>query len=205
MLDRLAKLQNQEERLEREKLQLASEIQSIESLLAQKSVPTPLPSTPTNNNQHRIQGASGKVEHTKLKITINWSTIGKNLKNEIIDEGAASRTMAKFLSQLIAAGGRTEEEILRHSKMPGSQLNISETPLSDPAFINKIKHVPYNNSPIPGTKLFIQTGTNTIVKKSALEKLIHALGFPKNFVVIEVVGKSEWNMSREELDKLFEG
>ncbi len=192
MLDRLSKM-------EKDMLQISVQLQEIERALANNKAPTSQLENPT---EFIHDDFDRKGTQSKLRIRLKWSRIGKNLKDEEINERFASETMAKFLSRLILEmGAQTEGKIRHFVRAQGGQLYVSENPKTEPAFRNQQSGKPYAFSPIPGTKLFVLTNINTNAKHAALESLVQYLGLPAGFVSIEIVPRGTMSEHDEELLK----
>ena len=111
----------------------------------------------------------------KLRITIHWNLLGKDLADEEICETTSAGTVVKFIEKLVRHFGKEMEN--RLTEVPViRKYKLSRKPLVD--FLNPKTGKTYPHALISGTDLYICTLSSNSEKVEDLKKLALALRFP---------------------------
>ena len=116
-----------------------------------------------------------------LRVLVRWSNLGINEPNETIFEGTAGQTQAAFLSRLITKYDPQLTEKLQSIAVVRSY-PLSPDPKRD--FVNRKTGKPYNAERVPGTALFLCTGTSNDDKRNGIQRLVGELRLPSGSVEV---------------------
>jgi hypothetical protein len=141
--------------------------------------------TDSNNSFPLLRSRESKSQ-TKIIVTFNWQTAGKNLTAETIDEGSAAQTLVSTLQKLASVFGQDILERLVRNKVGNGPL-VSKNPQRD--YINPQKGSLYSYEQIPHTNYYVFTHISTDTKIDDLGKVIRELNLPAKLMKIEKVEK----------------
>ncbi len=159
--------------------------------LGPTAVEQPEAETPSDEDEtHVTRRARGQ-----LRVKMRWSLLEKALPDEVICDRTSALTLAKFFGRLISVldGAASEGPIVRRL----THMRVSKGfPLSDNprGFLNPAQGEPYAHALVPGTALYVCTGTSNQDKVSDIRRVASALGLPEGSV--EVSLESSSNLDR---------
>jgi len=127
------------------------------------------------------QREQGQQPHRDLRVVIHWSMLGINEPDETIFKASAGQTHAAFLGLLVTKyDSRLTEELQQIAVV--RRFPLSSEP--ERTFVNRKTGKPYGAERVPGTALYLCTGTSNEDKRHGIHRLVGELRLPPGSVEV---------------------